>query len=269
MPIRIRRVLVVVLSTIGLGYLALCGAACGWQRAIVFPAPKQGRSPHAEMSVERVEGKALYLYRPATRPDAPVVVHFHGNGEQAADGEWLAQVLAEGGAGTALVEYPGYGLLAEQGSPSEEAIMAAAEAALGSLTTTHGVAKDRLVLSGQSLGSGVAVELARRGWGTRLLLFTPYTSLPDVGARALPFLPVRWLMFDRFDSASKAKDVALPVLIVHGTADEVIPQDLGRELSTRFPHAEFVSVPGGHHNDLWDRPEVLARATRFLLGPGE
>ncbi len=256
----------VIAGALAVGCALVCAGAFAAQRTLLYPAPKSGRAPGRGTTRVNLPSGGLFLYRPASTPSAPVVVHFHGNGEQAQDLEWLAQALGEKGLGVALVEYPGYGLLAGQGSPSEGAIVDAAVAAAAHLTGPLGVSRERLVLSGQSLGSGVAVELARRGLGARLLLFTPYTSLPDVAQAAFPFLPARLLMLDRFDSASKAPEVKVPVLIVHGTADEVIPQVLGRTLGGRFPAARFVSVEGGHHNDLWERPGVMAQAIAFLAG---
>jgi alpha-beta hydrolase superfamily lysophospholipase len=256
----------VIAGTFVGGYVLLCAALFAGQRSMLYPAPKLAREPGRSVTRVDVPGGGLFLYRAASTPDAPVLVHFHGNGEQAGTSEWLAQELSERGLGTALVEYPGYGLLAEQGSPTEASILEAADAAVKHLETSLGVAPSRIVLSGQSLGSGVAVELAKRGIGQRLLLLTPYTRLPDVAQAVLPFVPVGLLMLDRFDSASKAPEVKIPVLVIHGTADEVVPQRLGRELAGRFPSARFVSIEGGHHNDLWDRPEVLEQAAAFLAG---
>jgi fermentation-respiration switch protein FrsA (DUF1100 family) len=193
-----------------------------------------------------------------------VVVHFHGNGEQVAYRTDLAELFAAQHISFAAIEYPGYAGAA--GEPTEASLLEAATKGLEHLTGPLGVDKSRLVLSGQSLGTGVAVAMAKAGWGTRLLLLTPYTALPDVGAAAFPWLPVRVLMRDRFDSAARANDVVMPVTIIHGTDDEVIPVRLGQELSTRFAHATFIEVPGGHHNDLWDRPEVV-RAVRQFVKP--
>lgn len=255
----------VIVGAVVTAYVLLCAALFVAQRSILYPAPRAGRTSGRGVTRVDVPGGGLFLYRAPSGPDAPVVVHFHGNGEQAGDSEWLARELGERGLGVALVEYPGYGLLAGQGSPTEESIVDAATAAVEHLKTL-GVAPNRVVLSGQSLGSGVAVELAKRGVGARLLLLTPYTRLPDVAQAAFPWVPVGLLMLDRFDSASKAKDVKIPVLVIHGSADEVIPQRLGRALSGMFPQARFISVDGGHHNDLWDRADVLDQAVSFLTG---
>jgi hypothetical protein len=244
-------------------YVTLCALVFAAQRSIVFPAPKIGRMPHAPLEIVWVSPTTPMIFRPA-RGQAPVVVHFHGNGEQVADATWIADLLETAGAGFAAIEYPGYGLAATGGEPSEAALLEAAERGLSHLVRELGVSRERLVLSGHSLGTGIAVEMARRGWGARVLLLSPYTSLPDVGARVFPFLPVRLLMRDSFDSAERAPDVAVPVLIVHGAQDELIPASLGRALSTRFPQARFVEIANAHHNDLPAFVEVRNEVRRFL-----
>ena len=126
------------------------------------------------------------------------------------------------------------------------------------------VDRSRLVLVGQSVGTGVAVTMASKGWGSRLVLVSPYTSLPAVAAKAFPFLPTSLLMRDRFDSASKAPGLKLPTLIIHGTKDEVIPFELGEALSRAIPGAKFVPVQGAGHNDLIDREEALTALLGFV-----
>lgn len=256
-----------VVGTLVFLYAAACALAFIWQRDFVFPAPQVGRPPQQAERLRGRPGGPLLLWLSPPTVTADVVVHFHGNAEQVADTEPLGDLVASAGLGFAAVEYPGYGLRSGDGAPSEEALVGDALEAVELLAGPLGVARDRLVLSGQSLGTGVAVELARRGVGSRMLLVSPYTSLPDVAAAMLPFLPVRWLMRDRFASADKAPDLALPVLVVHGEQDEVIPFALGRTLASRFPSGRLLAIPEGHHNDLWARPEVRAAVTAFLRGP--
>lgn len=246
------------------GYLALCVLLFAAQRRLLFPAPVERAQPVGKGAIVEVPGGTPMLWRPADG-GGPVVVHFHGNGEQVAWLGWLAEAWAEVGVSFAAVEYPGYP--GAPGTPSEASILSAAHAALAHLTGPMGVAKERLVLEGQSLGSGVAVALAAEGWGRRLVLLTPYTSLPDVGARAFPYFPVRLLMRDRFDSAARAPGLALPVLVVHGTRDEVVPFDLGQALAAKFPQARFVEVPGAGHNDVWDKPPARDEVFRFVRAP--
>lgn len=230
--------LTIAAITLVASYLAVCALMFTQQRKILFPAP---------------ESKAPPLVRV---PEAgPVIVYFHGNAMAAGEVQWLADLFPSHG--FVAIEYPGYGAL--PGEPTEGAIYEAAARQLSAL----GLARDRVVLLGQSIGTGPAVEMASRGWGTKLVLLTPFTSVPDAAQLAFPWLPARWLVRDSFDNAAKAPGITMPVLVVHGDRDEVVPYQLGKRLAPLFPQGEFMSVSGGHHNDLWDRPEVLARVRAF------
>jgi fermentation-respiration switch protein FrsA (DUF1100 family) len=256
-----KRVALTFLAVVVVSYLSLCALLFTQQRRLIFPAPQRVPLPLGPSVILQVPGGTELLWHDAGG-SGPVVVHFHGNGEQISNEVWLADALASRGVSLAAVEYPGYAGL--PGTPTEASLLAAAEAALTHLTGPMGIARERLVLSGQSVGTGVAVAMAAKGWGTRLLLLTPYTTLPDVAARTFRWLPVRLLMRDTFDSASRAPDVKVPVLILHGTADEVIPVELGERLSKAFPKAYFVPIPGGHHNDLWDSLQVATAVLDFV-----
>lgn len=245
-----------VLAALLIGYGGLVGAVYALQRKLIFPAPQGDREPTKGL----VRGDGFFAMH---HPGTPTVVHLHGNAEALWHSEWLAEKYAERGLGFYAIEYPGYGL-AGATPVSEDAIYATVEKAIAALERT--VPKDQIVLQGQSLGSGVAVEMAKRGHGSRLILVAPYTSIADVAAEAFPFLPGRWLVRDRFESASKAKGISLPVLLVHGSEDEVIPTHMGRTLAGLFPNATLRIIEGAHHNDLIDRPEVLEALTAFSRG---
>jgi len=260
--------LLLVLGTLVMLYVGLCVLVFLNQRQLVFPVPPGAREPKLPgatlLRIPGPEGSTVYALHVPAPEGAPTVVHFHGNGEQLADGStWLAQHFQEAGLGFYAVEYPGYGLAAVGQGPSEKGIYAAAERALAHLHGALGVPKERTVLQGQSLGSGVAVEMAKRGLGTRLVLITPYTSIVEVGARIFPWLPASLLVRDPFDSAAKAPELKLPVLIVHGTRDEVIPVDMGQRLGTLFPNATTRILEGKRHNDVLDRPDILQELVRF------
>ena len=252
---------------VGLVLVALYGLICAGmfvaQRSLVFPgASVETRALAAGAQVVEVPGGTPMLWVPPPSADAPVVVHFHGNGQQVADVQWLGDALQAAGAGYAAVEYPGYGLAG--GDPSEDAILAAARAALGYLTGPLGVPRSHLALSGRSLGTGVATAMAAEGWGARVLLVSPYTALPDVAGLEYPWLPVRQLMRDRFDSAAVAAGVEVPVLILHGDDDTLIPVEQGGTLAALFPLGTLQRVPGAGHGDIWEAPGVREAAVRFL-----
>jgi pimeloyl-ACP methyl ester carboxylesterase len=249
------------LVALAAAYLGLCAVLFLAQRALVFPAPHE-QANAGRGSVVMVPGGTPMLWHPIDG-GGPVVVHFHGNGEQIGWLGWLADELARRHVSFAAVEYPGYP--GAPGTPSESAIVTAAEIALEHLTGPMGVSRERIVLSGQSLGTGVAVRLAANGWGTRIVLLSPYTSMPAVAARgALRAFPVWLLMRDRFDSELLAPRIDRPVLILHGSQDEVVPIELGRALSTRFRHARFVEVTGAGHNDLWEHPPTTSEYLGFV-----
>jgi len=256
---------------LALAYALVVLAVYAGQRRLIYPARGVGAVPELRgATLEKLDGpdgtRAHALYAKAL-DGAPTLVHFHGNGEELADLVDLVELFHRRGLGVLAVEYPGYGL-SKPGEPSERAIYETAEALLRDLRENKAVSRALTVLSGQSLGSGVAVEMARRGHGARVVLYSPYTSIADVADVYLPFLPNRLLVKDRFDSKSKAASIDLPVLVVHGTEDEVIPFELGRELTTCFPNARLIRVEQGRHNDLFARggDALLGELERFCRG---
>lgn len=191
--------------------------------------------------------------------DAPkatrTIVHFHGNAETVSANAFLAREMKKRGFAVVLVEYRGYGL-SRGTSPNEEGLYLDAVAVLDALAT-RGVGPDRVVLWGQSLGTGVAAEMAKRGLGSRLVLVAPFTSTVDMAARVVPFFPASMVMIDRFDTLSKAPAIMLPALVVHGDIDDVIPFELGERVSKTLPRATFLKVPEGRHDNLYKSTSVL------------
>ncbi len=243
----------------GLIVLAIVATFAG-QRALLFPAPRPPRTPAPELGQLVRLPSTVALWSPPAG-DAPVVVHFHGNGEQLADLRPVVAAMRARGFGVLAVEYPGYGLA--RGSPSELALVAAGREALVYSRETLHVAPERLVLQGQSLGSGVASQLAARGYAAKLVLISPFTSVTELASRMFPLFPAR-LVRDRFDTRGTAHAVSIPVLIVHGDRDEIVPFSMGEDLAHTFPKARLVRIVGAHHNDLWigharELTEAIAR----------
>jgi hypothetical protein len=247
-----------------IGYAALVGVVSVGYRAFLYPAPTAGLEPQVKgaalwrLPSERGEVVALFA---APKDGMPVVAHFHGNGEELVDLTVLARQLVSLGFGILFVEYPGYGLC--RGQPtSEHAIYDAAERALRELDE-RGYGASRVVLVGQSLGSGVAVEMATRSKGARLVLVSPYTSIPDMVKRYLPFLPIGLMVRDRFDTFEKAPSIRIPTLVVHGGADRLIPAEMGRAVASAIPGAELQVIEGASHNDMWRGTVLFDRLVGF------
>ncbi len=238
------------------------------QRRLVFAAPAEVIAPTARgATLLRIPTGAGWdtaaLHWPAP-PGARTVVHFHGNGEQLAWQIDLAETLRATGYGVVAAEYPGYGLMRAV-EPTEASLYASADALLRHLKGPLGIPRDRLVIQGFSLGTGVASEMARRGHGSRLVLIAPYTSMKDMGALQAPWLPARWMMHDAFDTFSRAPRITMPTLLLHGELDPLIPPSMSATLARRFPDARRVLLPGAHHNDVFARTlvEVATEVSRF------
>lgn len=188
----------------------------------------------------------------------PWVVHFHDNTQTAEEALGFGRALHARGLGVVVMEYRGYG--AAQGlEPSEPALVADAEVLLAALAA-RGIGPERVLLSGRSLGTGIAAELARRGRGAALVLVAPFTSIVDLVREAAPWSPASLLVRDPFDTASKTAQIAVPTLVVHGDADEIVPFHMGETLASAIPRARLLRVAGANHADVLDReaPRVLA-----------
>jgi uncharacterized protein len=251
---------ITALAWIGGAYLLLCLAACAGYRSLLYPAPHDDGpvvpAGAALRELRASDGAIVHALHFPAPPGAPTVVHFHGNGESLRGDALFGAQLHKEGVGVLLVEYRGYGN--SPGEPSEQGLYLDAAAGIAALAA-DGVPREKIVLCGTSLGTGVAAEMAARGLGGRLVLISPYTSIPAVAARVAPFLPASLVVRDRFDTIAKAPRLRVPALVIHGDADEVIPYAMGREVAAAIPGARLVTVPGGHHNDLFAvDPELYA-----------
>ncbi len=243
-----------VVGTLALAYGAVVVAARLGFRHFLYPAPQNdvGKLPAGATLLTRaaVDGVPVHVaFFPGPGSSSRTLVHFHGNGETIANNLDLATVLHARGLGVALVEYRGYGI-SRGAAPSEAGLYLDALAALDALAE-HGVDGEHVVLWGTSLGSGVAAEMARRKRGSSLVLVSPFTSMPKVAARHMPLLPMPLVITDRYDTLAKAQEIRMPTLVVHGAEDEIVPYDMGQRLAAAIPGATLVTIPGGHHNDLF------------------
>ncbi len=158
-------------------------------------------------------------------------------------------------------DYPGYGK--SGGAPTEQGCYDAALAAFDWIVG-QGVPAERIILYGDSLGGGVAAELATRRPCRALVLYSTYTSIPDVGHEHYPFLPARTLMRNRFDTLRKLPAIQRPVFVAHGAIDDLIPVAHGRRLydAANEPKALHIDPERGHETKL--SPEYLGALRAFL-----
>jgi fermentation-respiration switch protein FrsA (DUF1100 family) len=161
-----------------------------------------------------------------------------------------------------IFDYPGYGKSA--GKPSEQGCYAAADAAYDWLTQKKEMPPEKILIYGGSMGGGVAVDIASRRPHRALILAKTFTSMPDVGQSIYPWLPVRWVMRNRFDNLSKISQFHGPVFIAHGTADNLVPFRFAKELYEAANEPKhFYILEGRDHNDAHP-PEMFQELRKFL-----
>jgi fermentation-respiration switch protein FrsA (DUF1100 family) len=236
-------------------YAAVVGGLFFFQRQLLY-LPDKNRPELAELAqlgvreltlttADRLSLVSWYL---PSRPRRPVIVYFHGNGGHI--GYRIERLLrfAREGYGVLMLEYRGYG--GNPGSPTEAGLYSDGQAALDFLKH-EGIASNRLILYGESLGSGVAVRLATRNEVVELILEAPPTSVAEVAQCHFPYVPASRLVVDRFDSLSRIGEVKAPILVMHGERDRVVPVRYGRALFNAAPEPkEGWFVPEAGHENL-------------------
>jgi pimeloyl-ACP methyl ester carboxylesterase len=250
-----------LVSIVGL-LVALYGALCAWiyvtQRSMLyFPVP-EGRERPAEVLPLRVDGAVLKIWHLA-RGAGPALLYFGGNAEDVGPGlPDFARVLPQHS--LFFVNYRGYG--GSSGSPSERALVADAVALYDLVRRDHA----EIAVVGRSLGAAVAVQLASQRPVAKLVLVTPFDSAVRLGQALMPWLPVSWLLKDRYDSAGRAGALRCPTLIVIAGDDEVVGRRHADALAAAFAPgwAQPLVVPGAGHNDLQLWPEYFPRIAAFL-----
>ncbi len=249
-----------VLGIVLSGYALILALLFALQRSLLY-YPSAERPDPAEfglagvvtpVALETGDGLTILAWhRPPARDSLPTLVYFHGNAGHIGHRAGKAAVFLEAGLGILLVEYRGYG--GNPGRPTEEGLYEDARAAVGFLRE-RGVAEQRMLLYGESIGAGVAVQIASEGLAAAgIILEAPPTSIAAVAQSHYPFLPAYWLVIDRFDSIAKIGKVRMPLLILHGERDTIVPVRFGRALleAAQQPK-EGRFFPEAGHNDLYE-----------------
>lgn len=247
------------------------------RRLIYFPSRETVPSatryfPRArDVVLDTEDGKRLGAwYLPAaTSGPGPAVLVFNGNGGDRSARAPLALGLSRLGMSVLLFDYRGYG--ANEGRPSENGLAMDARAAQAWLSAQREVDPSRIVYFGESLGAAVAVGLSTERAPAALVLRSPFTSLAEVGKVHYPLLPVGLFLIDRFPSIDRIGSITVPVMIVAGDRDDVVPESLSRKLYDAANEPKrYLLVPGTGHNDLElaGGDSMLADVGRFLTEVG-
>ena len=238
-------------------YALIAGALYVFQRQILY-VPDTSRPDRAEVGVAAVrdvtlttaDGLALLAWYLPPPADRPVIVYFHGNGGHLGYRHGRMARFHAHGYGALFPEYRGYG--GNPGRPSEDGFYADARAALDFLAA-QGIAPARIVLFGESLGTGVAVRMASERAVGAVVLEAPFSSVADVAQTRYWFVPVRRLLKDHFDATARIGSVRAPLLVLLGGEDVIVPPRFGRALfDAANQPKELWIAPRGGHEDLPD-----------------
>lgn len=233
--------------------LVYFGAQSIQQRLLYFPDVRRTTPQDAglegveERDVRAPDGSSILTWWAPAQPGQPTIVYFHGNAGAFANRSERVRKYVARGYGMVMMTYRGYG--GRSGRPSEAANVADARALVDAVVAS-GVPLSKIVLYGESLGSGVAVQVAAGKDVAGVILDAPYTSIVDLATLHYPHLPARYLMTDRYDTLAYAAKVTAPVLVIHGEADDVIPVAMGRRVGAAvMGPARVVTFPGAGHSD--------------------
>ena len=238
------------------------------QRGLQYFPQDKGLTPEAAglsgVAVNRLatpDGERIVTWYVAAKPDRPTILYFHGNAGEIGDRPRRFQYYAERGFGVLYVSYRGYG--GSTGNISERGLVTDAITAYDWLIQ-QGVVPAQIALVGESLGSGVAVQLAAQKSVGAVALEAPYTSTADIAAAIYWWLPVRLLMKDQFRSMDYIGAVTAPLLVIHGAADRLIPTEYGKALFAAANEPKEISIVEGFGHDVLFEEATWAREIEFF-----
>jgi fermentation-respiration switch protein FrsA (DUF1100 family) len=258
-----------VLALVAL-YIAACIVGYWGPRALIYHPDRRRIAPASaglngveERVLQTPDGERLIIWYGKASPGQPTLLYFHGNGGGLVDRAPRIERFMQAGYGVFMMAYRRYS--GSSGAPTEAANVADAKLAYDTLVA-DGVPPQRIILYGESLGTGVATQVAVVRPAVGLILDAPYTSIADVGAASYPFLPVRLVLVDRYDTQRYIRDVHMPLLILNGEKDRVIPVAMGRKLyQIANEPKRLVTFPNGGHSDLYINGNTALEAVRSWI----
>lgn len=260
-----------MLFQLGIGVIVAYGGIVGVmylaQRSLMYlpdiarVSPIAAGLPQAEEhTLTTADNEQLVAWHVPPRSERPVILYFQGNGGTLRHRSDRFGELVQSGLGIVALSYRGFG--GSTGSPSETGLLLDADAAYSFCTDRY--TAERIVVWGESLGTGVAVALANKQPIGRLILEAPFTSAADVARLSYPLIPVSLLMKDQFRPDARVGGITVPTLVLHGERDRVVPIEFGERLYSAIGAPKrFVRFANGEHEGL-DAHGAIAAVRDFL-----
>lgn len=266
------RTMIKTLLGLAVGYGAITGLAFAFQDHLLFqPSSRLIATPEdvgldfETVHLDTEDGETLHgWWIPAADVSQGTLLFFHGNAGNISGRIESVQQFHELGLNVLIVDYRGYGR--STGSPSEEGVYRDATACWQYLTETRGVAPEDIVIFGRSLGAGPATWLAVQEQAGVVILESPFTSVPDIGAHHYSFLPVRALATNEFPNEERVGEIDAPVLVIHSRADRVVPFEQGQRVyEAASEPKQFLEIQGGHNDGFLVSAEEYKRTIGQFL----
>jgi len=262
-----KRALIAIAATVAVAYLGILGYLYVNQRQMLFEArpghetPDIHGLPIRDIAIRTPDGETLEAWYEPPQAGKPVILYFHGQGATLELGKWRYIRMHKEGVGYLALAYRGFS--GSSGHPTEPGLFTDGLAAYDWLKA-QGFRDRDIVIHGHSLGTGIATYVATKRTARALILEAPFTAASDVGSERYPLIPVSLLMHDRFESRDRIRDVHMPLLIIHGTRDSVVPFAQGRRLFDMANDPKtFIAMPNSEHNTL-TRDGAYPRYWAFL-----
>lgn len=246
--------------------LLLCVAYFFQRRLIYFPLKTRPSLADLEDIYTEIytqtkdQLKLLHWY---AKQGQPYIVVFHGNAGHIESRGYRFQFLVDQGYSVFLVSYRGYGN--NLGQPTEKNLISDSALALEWLFKQEGISPEKIILFGESLGTGVAVALAGQYPVKALILDGSYSSIAEVGQSAYPFFPVHWLLKDQWDSHARIPKVQSSILFIHSKKDTVVPFRFGYKLfQSTNTLKKHIWLEDSSHNDTLEKKAVRNSIIDFI-----
>lgn len=235
------------------------------QTKMIFPgAASQGRPDSIVRPVEGTElvklktsdgDEVVAIFAKAVHSDPttrPTILYFYGNGMCLADCFSELDEFRRLGANVMIPDFVGYGM--SGGSPGEKGVYATAETAYAHLMSRNDIDKNKIIVDGWSLGAAAALELASKHRVAGVMTFSAFTSMSEMARRVMPVLPTSLLLRHHFENEKKIRQINVPMLIVHGRRDSIIPFDMSHRLAeaAASKSVTYLPIDEANHNDLFD-----------------
>ncbi len=263
-----------ILALLAGGYLVIVGFMYLGQEQMLYLPGVPGRDlvstpediglEYDSVEIMTEDGVRLHGWHVHADDPRATVLFFHGNAGNISHRLDSLRIFHELDMDVLIIDYRGYGQ--SEGSPSEEGLYRDAEAAWRYLTRERGVEPERIIAFGRSLGGAVAARTAAHLPVGGLILESTFTSVPDLGAKLYPWLPVRWLSRLDYDARAFVEATEVPVLVIHSVDDEIVPYEQGRVLyQTAGERGSFLEIRGDHNTGfLRSRERYMEGMERFL-----